>query len=49
MAMRALGIDIGGSGMKAAPVDVGTGKLLTARQKIETPRPARPDALAAVV
>jgi len=49
MAMRALGIDIGGSGMKAAPVDVGTGKLLAARQKIETPRPARPDALAAVV
>jgi polyphosphate glucokinase len=49
MAMRALGIDIGGSGMKAAPVDVDTGKLLAVRQKIETPRPARPDALAAVV
>ena len=32
MAMRALGIDIGGSGIKAAPVDVDTGKLLAARQ-----------------
>jgi len=49
MAMRALGIDIGGTGMKAAPVDVDTGKLLAARQKIETPRPALPDAVAAVV
>ena len=49
MAMHALGIDIGGTGIKAAPVDVDTGKLLAARQKIETPRPALPDAVAAVV
>jgi len=49
MAMRALGIDIGGSGIKAAPVDVETGKLLADRQKIETPRPALPDAVASVV
>jgi polyphosphate glucokinase len=49
MAMRALGIDIGGSGIKAAPVDVDTGKFLAARQKLETPRPALPDAVAAVV
>jgi polyphosphate glucokinase len=47
--MHALGIDIGGSGIKAAPVDVATGKLLTDRQKIPTPRPALPDAVAAVV
>jgi polyphosphate glucokinase len=47
--MHALGIDIGGSGIKAAPVDVATGKLLAARQKIATPRPARPDAVADVV
>ena len=47
--MHALGIDIGGSGMKAAPVDVATGKLLAPRQKIATPRPAVPGAVADVV
>ena len=47
--MHALGIDIGGSGIKAAPVDVATGKLLGERQKIPTPRPALPDAVADVV
>jgi polyphosphate glucokinase len=47
--MHALGIDIGGSGIKAAPVDVDTGKLLAPRQKIATPRPAKPDAVADVV
>jgi polyphosphate glucokinase len=49
MAMQALGIDIGGTGIKGAPVDVTTGKLLADRQKIETPRPAVPDAVADVV
>ena len=49
MAMHALGIDIGGTGIKGAPVDVATGKLLADRQKIETPRPATPDAVADVV
>src|SRR6266700_4155172 len=48
-ATQALGIDIGGSGIKAAPVDVATGKLLAERQKIATPRPALPDAVADVV
>src|SRR5213078_3962863 len=47
--MHALCIDIGGSGIKAAPVDVTTGKFLTDRQKIATPRPAMPDAVADVV
>jgi polyphosphate glucokinase len=47
--MHALGIDIGGTGIKAAPVDVATGKLLADRQKIATPRPAVPDAVADVV
>ena len=47
--MHALGIDIGGSGIKGAPVDVATGKLLTPRQKIPTPRPAVPDDVAGVV
>jgi polyphosphate glucokinase len=47
--MHALGIDIGGTGIKAAPVDVTTGKLLADRQKIETPHPALPDPVADVV
>jgi polyphosphate glucokinase len=47
--MHALGIDIGGSGIKAAPVDVATGKLRADRRKIATPRPALPDAIADVV
>jgi polyphosphate glucokinase len=49
MAMHVLGIDIGGSGIKGAPVDVTTGKLLADRLKIETPRPARPEAVRDVV
>lgn len=45
----AFGIDIGGSGMKAAPVDLATGQLTAERFKILTPRPAAPDAMADVV
>lgn len=41
-----LGIDIGGSGMKTAPVDVSTGRMLTDRLRIETPDPSTPDAVA---
>jgi polyphosphate glucokinase len=44
-----LGIDIGGSGIKAAPVDVTTGKFTAERVKLATPRPALPDAVAEVV
>jgi polyphosphate glucokinase len=47
--MHALGIDIGGTGIKAAPVDVETGQLLTERTKIDTPRPAVPEAVTGVV
>jgi polyphosphate glucokinase len=47
--MHALGIDIGGSGIKAAPVDVTTGKLLADRQKVDTPRPALPESVSEVV
>jgi polyphosphate glucokinase len=35
--MKVLGIDIGGSAIKGAPVDTTTGRLLGARFKIETP------------
>ncbi len=47
--MQVLGIDIGGTGIKAAPVDTTKGTLLTERVKVETPRPALPDVVAAVV
>jgi len=47
--MDVLGIDIGGSGIKAAPVDVTTGDLTADRVKVPTPRPALPDAIAGAV
>jgi polyphosphate glucokinase len=43
------GIDIGGTGMKAAVVDLGTGELRSDRYRIDTPHPATPDAMAIVV
>ena len=47
--MQVLGIDIGGSGIKAAPVDTAKGTFITERIKVETPRPALPDAIAKAV
>lgn len=44
-----LGIDIGGTGIKAAPVDVAAGRLLADRVKLPTPRPAVPGGMAAVI
>ena len=44
-----LGIDIGGSGIKGAPVDVDKGVLLAERRRIPTPQPAAPKAVAKVV
>ena len=43
------GIDIGGSGMKAAPIDLATGELAADRFRIDTPKPATPKELAKVV
>lgn len=43
--MQALGIDIGGSGVKGAPVDVISGQLLAERHRIPTPQPATPEAV----
>jgi polyphosphate glucokinase len=40
------GLDIGGSGIKGAVVDVGTGELTTERGKIATPQPSTPAAVA---
>ena len=44
-----LGIDVGGSGIKGAPVDLATGELRAERRRIETPQPSTPDAVAEVV
>jgi polyphosphate glucokinase len=44
-----LGVDVGGSGVKGAPVDVESGELTADRRRIETPQPATPDAVADVV
>ena len=44
-----VGIDIGGSGIKGAPVDVVEGKLVSERIRLLTPSPATPDAVVAVV
>jgi polyphosphate glucokinase len=42
----AFGIDIGGSGIKGAPVDLGTGEFAAERVRIPTPQPATPGAVA---
>lgn len=47
--MELLGIDIGGSGIKGAPVDLEEGRLSRDRLKILTPQPATPEAVAGVV
>lgn len=47
--MNTIGIDIGGTGIKGAPVDLENGKLLHERHRIETPKPATPEAVATVV
>jgi polyphosphate glucokinase len=44
--MEYLGIDIGGSGIKGAIVDVTSGQLMTERLRFETPNPATPQAVA---
>ena len=44
-----LGIDIGGTGIKGAPVDLETGDLTGERFRLLTPKPATPDAVADIV
>lgn len=44
--MHVLGIDIGGSGIKGAPVDIETGELLAERYRLITPDPSTPQAVA---
>ncbi len=45
----ALGIDIGGSGIKAGLVDLDAGEMIGERIKIDTPQPSTPDAVAAAI
>ena len=44
--MSILGIDIGGSGIKGAPVDLEKGELSAERHRIPTPQPSQPAAVA---
>lgn len=47
--MLILGVDIGGSGIKGAIVDTVTGELVTERYRIDTPQPATPEAITAIL
>ena len=47
--MLVLGIDIGGSGIKGAPVDSDSGNLLAPRFRLPTPSPAKPRPVAEAV
>ena len=47
--MHILGIDVGGTGIKGAPVDIGTGSLLAERYRLLTPDGAKPGPVAEVV
>jgi polyphosphate glucokinase len=45
----AIGIDVGGSGIKAAVVDVDAGRLLSVRLRVATPAPSTPEAVIASI
>jgi polyphosphate glucokinase len=45
----ALGIDVGGTGVKAALVDLATAELVTNRIREKTPQPSKPDAVATTI
>jgi polyphosphate glucokinase len=47
--MSVVGVDIGGTGIKGAPVNLGTGELTAERIRIPTPTPSTPEAVADVV
>ncbi|MFE3825077.1 polyphosphate--glucose phosphotransferase [Streptomyces sp. NPDC059092] len=44
--MNVFGVDIGGSGIKGAPVDLDRGDLVEPRYKVLTPHPATPESVA---
>jgi polyphosphate glucokinase len=45
----AIGIDVGGSGIKAAVVDIDAGRFISERLRVATPNPATPDAVIASI
>ena len=45
----ALGIDVGGTGVKAGLVDLATAELVTDRIREKTPQPSKPEAVAATI
>jgi polyphosphate glucokinase len=47
--MEILGIDIGGSGIKGAPVHLETGSLADERHRLPTPAPSTPEAVTTTV
>jgi polyphosphate glucokinase len=47
--MQILGIDIGGSGIKAAPVNTDTGEMIDERYRLPTPEGAKPGDVAEVI
>lgn len=47
--MEILGIDIGGSGIKGAPVDTETGQMLASRLRLPTPESAKPEPMIDIV
>lgn len=49
MTKHGFGIDIGGSGIKGAPVDLNGGQLLAERLRVPTPVPSVPESVAAAV
>ncbi|MCZ7552578.1 MAG: polyphosphate glucokinase [Anaerolineae bacterium UTCFX2] len=47
--MEILGIDIGGSGIKGAPVETETGQMLAPRFRLPTPEAAKPEAMIEII
>jgi polyphosphate glucokinase len=45
----AIGVDVGGSGVKVAAVDVGTGLTIGLRHRVATPQPSTPHAVVKVI
>jgi polyphosphate glucokinase len=45
MSRIAIGVDIGGSGIKGAPVDLSSGNLMADRYRLATPQPSTPDSI----
>jgi polyphosphate glucokinase len=44
-----IGVDVGGSGVKAGVVDIEAGKLISDRLRVDTPEPSTPPAVVAAV